>query len=215
MCFSSGASFAASAVLGTGSIFTLKEAKRPSEYLFALCPLLFAIQQMCEGFLWIAINHNNGALIFIFSVLFLLFAQVIWPTWVPLSLLLLETDKQRKRLLIVPFLCGFFVSVIFGIRMYSMPIYTHTFNHHIYYNLKAIAWIENICKACYVMAIVVAPFLSSMKGALILGTSLTLSLLVSLFFFNENLISVWCFIAALVSLVIIYMLKQTHQTAKE
>lgn len=210
MCFSAGASFGASAILGSTTLFSVKAVRRPKEYLLALSPLLFCIQQACEGMLWLAFQSNDEVAVKRYSMFFLLFAQIIWPTWVPLSLLLPETDKKRRQGLLVAFFCGVFVSAVFGIRMFSVEVFTTVRNHHIYYNLQAIPWLETFCAVLYVVAIVAAPFISSLRGSVLLGLSLSLSLIVSLFFFNENLISVWCFIAALISLLIIYMLKRQH-----
>ncbi len=52
MCFSAQASFGASAVLGIMGIYALRKAKQQERFL-AMVPLLFAIQQACEGIVWV------------------------------------------------------------------------------------------------------------------------------------------------------------------
>lgn len=53
MCFSAPVSFSAGAVLlGLGS------AKRPRELPFAAIPLLFAIQQLSEGVIWLTFSYE-------------------------------------------------------------------------------------------------------------------------------------------------------------
>ena len=56
MCFSATASVSAGAVLlGIGTL-TLKAANRPREFPFAAIPMLFAIQQLSEGVIWLTIS---------------------------------------------------------------------------------------------------------------------------------------------------------------
>jgi hypothetical protein len=57
MCFSAGASFGASAVLGAIGIVTLTKAKTTDQIPFASIPLLFAVQQAVEGTLWIGLTQ--------------------------------------------------------------------------------------------------------------------------------------------------------------
>ena len=53
MCFSATASFSVGAILlGLGTL-TLKAARRPPELVLAAIPLLFAIQQLSEGVIWL------------------------------------------------------------------------------------------------------------------------------------------------------------------
>jgi hypothetical protein len=52
MCFSAQASFGASAVLGIMGIYALHKAKQ-QERLLAIVPLFFAVQQACEGIVWL------------------------------------------------------------------------------------------------------------------------------------------------------------------
>jgi hypothetical protein len=69
VCFSATANFAGSAVLGTAGVVTLTKVKHRRELLFAALPLLFAIHQFIEGFVWLgldgilspAVAHDMGA----------------------------------------------------------------------------------------------------------------------------------------------------------
>ena len=91
MCFSAGASFGASAVLGTLGVVTLKKAKTTNQVPFAAIPLLFGAQQVAEGALWVGFSGNVNESWKHFPVyIFLVFAQLVWPVWVPFSILQLE-----------------------------------------------------------------------------------------------------------------------------
>ena len=104
MCFSATANFVGSGVLGAVGVVTLTRVKHRRELLFASLPLLFAIHQFIEGFVWLgldgilspAVAHNMGAA-------FMLYAQGLLPFLLPLSVFLFEpTAKARQRML--PFL---------------------------------------------------------------------------------------------------------------
>ena len=56
MCFSATANFAGSAVLGTIGVATLGEVKHRRAFLFGAMPLLFAIHQFIEGFVWLGLD---------------------------------------------------------------------------------------------------------------------------------------------------------------
>src|ERR1700743_1791168 len=104
MCFSAAANFTGSGVLGAIGIVTLTKVKHRRELLFASLPVLFAIHQFIEGFVWLGIDgilsptvtHNMGAA-------FVLYAQGLLPFLMPLSVMLFEPDRQSRRRMI-PFL---------------------------------------------------------------------------------------------------------------
>src|SRR6202451_806404 len=104
VCFSATANFVGSGVLGAVGAVTLTRVKHRRELLFAALPLLFAIHQFIEGFVWLgldgilspAVTHDMGAA-------FMLYAQGLLPFLLPLSVLLFEPNaKSRKGML--PFL---------------------------------------------------------------------------------------------------------------
>ena len=79
MCFSASASFIAGAALVTAGIATLRIVRRPSEIPFAAIPLLFGLQQLIEGLIWLSFRDAsplaNSTLTFVYS----LFSHVVWP----------------------------------------------------------------------------------------------------------------------------------------
>src|ERR1017187_8658536 len=98
MCFSATANFVGSGVLGTVGVVTLTKVRQRRELLFASLPVLFAIHQFTEGFVWLgldgtlspAVTHDMGAA-------FMLYAQGLLPFLLPLSVLLFEPDRKRRR----------------------------------------------------------------------------------------------------------------------
>jgi hypothetical protein len=56
MCFSATANFVGSTALGAVGVVTLTRLKHRRELLFAALPLLFAIHQFIEGFVWLGLD---------------------------------------------------------------------------------------------------------------------------------------------------------------
>src|ERR1041385_1006208 len=99
MCFSASASFGAGAILSVIGLASLKKVKSSSQIIFAAIPLIFAVQQITEGFLWLALSHQNFASMRQGTTyIFLFFAQIVWPVWVPFSILKLEKRDNRKKI---------------------------------------------------------------------------------------------------------------------
>ena len=97
MCFSAGASFGAGVVLSVIGIASLKKVQTPSQIVFASVPLIFSVQQITEGFLWLALSNPAFAFLQQFTTYtFLFFAQVVWPMWVPLAIFLLEKEDKSE-----------------------------------------------------------------------------------------------------------------------
>ena len=76
-------------------VVTLTKVKHRRELLFASLPILFAIHQFIEGFVWLGLDgilpptvtHDMGAA-------FMLYAQGLLPFLLPLSVLLFEPDGE-------------------------------------------------------------------------------------------------------------------------
>ena len=95
MCVSAAVNFTGSGILATVGAVTLTKVKHRRELLFASLPILFAIHQFIEGFVWLGLDgllspkvtHNMGAA-------FMLYAQGLLPFLLPLSVLLFELMRE-------------------------------------------------------------------------------------------------------------------------
>ncbi len=58
MCFSATASFIAGSALSAGGIVTLRMTARRAEIPFAMIPLLFGVQQLIEGMVWLSLANG-------------------------------------------------------------------------------------------------------------------------------------------------------------
>jgi hypothetical protein len=207
MCFSPEASFTAGGVLLIAGGFAVAESKFTNKLPFAVIPILFAAQQISEGFVWLGLQHSQyEPWLRAATIFFLVFAQVVWPFWVPFSIWFLEKKPAPKKILAAISILGGLVSAYLLYCIFRFPVTASTDCLHIYYNLDFPASISTIVSICYLIAITVPPFVSKARKTSLLGVILLVSLLISELFYTKSLISVWCFFAATLSVVVVYVL---------
>lgn len=207
MCFSAGASFGASAVLGAVSVATFKNVKSPTQIPFAMIPALFAVQQAAEGMLWVALSGTDHTSWRHFPVyIFLIFAQVVWPIWVPYSILLLEKERDRKKILFMLLAIGTVISLylLYCVIVYDVEAEIH--ERHIRYTLNFPIGLALISSVFYFIPTVLPLFVSSFRRMWVLGLAILLSFIAAKIYFEAHLISVWCFFAAVISIVVLGLL---------
>lgn len=203
MCFSAGASFAGGAIITAIGIATVKKVRKPEQKLFSTIPLIFGLQQISEGFVWVALqNPGNQVMLTISGYLFLLAAVVIWPTIVPLSVLKMEQKPSRRRFLKVFLMAGIITSLYYGTGMIIHNIEPEISNHHIKYVNDFPRSLVIPVFILYLLATLIPLYISSIKKMYLFGILATLSLLITGIFFKEYMTSVWCFFAAFISIII-------------
>lgn len=177
-------------------------------------PLFFAFQQFSEGLVWVTIPRKDYAdLQAIATYVFLVIAQVIWPILVPLSVLLLETNRTRKKILWSLFIVGVIVSFYY---LHGLVVHhAHAEINYMHINYKYKRNFQNpssiIPTALYLMVTLAPFFVASLKRAYIIGIIFCLSAVISVGLFTECLISIWCFFAAAVSFMIYYTIRESHK----
>jgi len=80
MCFSATASFSVAATTAVIGLAAVARVRRPRELPLALAPMLFALQQVVEGVLWLQLTGaGDSGNVAELSFAFRLFAEVLWP----------------------------------------------------------------------------------------------------------------------------------------
>jgi hypothetical protein len=208
MCFSVEASFSASIVLAIVGTATIKKATERSQLLFASIPLLFSFQQFLEGCVWLALENKQYAfLLKPATYIFLIFAQTVWPLWVSLSVLFLEKEETRKRILLVFAWMGGLLSACLLYSLFTHAVKTEIKAGHIHYDLNIRQWFILVGGMFYLLTTVFTLFISSVKKMPLLGITILTALIISKLFFYNYVISVWCFFAAIISSMIYFILK--------
>lgn len=216
MCFSAAASFAGGAVISAVGVANQGKVRKPSQRIFATMPLLFGLQQFAEGVLWITLKSGeydwlqNAA-----TYIFLITALVIWPVMVPLSMWFMEEAKKRKNILTGLIVTGGMVSLFYTFCLIAYNVAPRINNFHIQYIHEFPQNIVDIVYFFYIAATIIPLFISSVRRMWLFGVLILLSYLVTIIFFAHYLTSVWCFFAALISVVIYWILSGANKTVPE
>lgn len=209
MCFSATASFGASGVLlviGAASIIKIRDRQHLP---FALIPVLFAVQQLLEGFLWLSLSGRFSGSETMLTHFYLFFAQVLWPVWIPMAFLFLESDSSRRLLLKILFWVGILVGGYLAYCLLTYEAMALVRGDHIKYVLEYPRPLQGYGNLFYGLATVAPAFVSGLRGMKVFGLLVVASYLVSMFYFRDALISVWCYFAAVISLSVWFLIPST------
>ena len=133
MCFSATASFSAGTILlGLGAL-TLKSARSPRELPFAAIPLLFAVQQLSEGVIWLTFRYEAPQLNVAMTHVYSFFSHVLWPVYIPVAVLLIELPGWRRQALLVFVAAGVLVGAYLLYILAVFPISSRPIGQHIEY----------------------------------------------------------------------------------
>ncbi|KND50521.1 MAG: hypothetical protein AB202_02625 [Parcubacteria bacterium C7867-007] len=204
MCFSATASFVAGAALTGTGVLTIKKAETKAEIPFASIPFLFGIQQLIEGVVWL--SFGNAAVNVLATYSFSLFSHVLWPILVPFSVLLLETNPIRKKILWIFSIIGLIVGLYLLYFIVTEPITSKIVNRSIAYNSPHLFLYPMLF--FYFLATCVSCFFSSHKIINLFGIVALASAAIATWFFTETFLSVWCFFAAILSVLVYWFFKK-------
>jgi hypothetical protein len=202
VCFSATANFVGSGVLGAVGIATFSQVKHRRELLFASLPTLFAVHQFIEGFVWLgldgilspAVAHNMGAA-------FVLYAQGLLPFLMPLSVMLFERTRVRRRAMLPFVVLGTLLTLymLWGLEAYPLQVWVQS-NSIVYVNYATNrTWVAVL----YVIATCGSLFFSKVKTMVIFGWANLAILLGVMAAKRYAFTSLWCAYAAVASLIIL------------
>jgi hypothetical protein len=215
MCFSAEASFGASAVLVPVGIYCVSRAAgRDWRFLpLGLMPVAFGVQQAAEGCVWLGLRQDQQVPGTPAAALFLFFALVFWPFWVPFSLLLPESRRPAKV-----FLGGVAILSLVWLWLYSPLavdpgrwLSVQVVHHSIHYETSSLPAFRLAPRAAWrvaYLAFICVPLIIARPGSAGNGLRLGAGILVAALFAVSYLVywyaftSVWCFFAALLSLLL-------------
>lgn len=201
MCFSATASFTAGAGLLLIGAVTASRARRPAEVPFALIPGLFGVQQLIEGALWLTFPDNGSLTNSVLTHAYSFFSHVLWPIYVPIAVLLLERVPWRRKLLMAIAGAGAGVGLYLLYFLVTEPIVSEVVGGHISY--RSPHFYVAAVMTLYVLATCVSSLLSSCKTIRWFGAATFMALLGAYAFYAFWFISVWCFFAAALSVIVL------------
>lgn len=208
MCFSLEASVAGGVVLSTIGVAAIKKVQVPSHTAFAAIPLVFGIQQFSEGAVWLSLQHLAYAGLEPYGTnIFLFIARVFWPVLMPFAVLQMEDDEKKKRILRIMLGMGSVVALYYSYCLLFLNVAPNIAGHHIQYISDYPEAIAEPIFFLYVGAAIPPLFVSSNSKTRLLGMLFLAAVIVTGVFYVQYLTSVWCFFAAIVSVAILWIIK--------
>ena len=200
--------FALSAIIGFVGIMTLRKVSTPNEVIFASLPLLFALHQFIQAFVWLGMNHIiQERALQMAQTAYVFFAQGLLQFLIPLAIWLIEPKGIRKNMIaFFVFIGGFLMAyTLWGLSV--IPTKVSIIHNIIYY--------QNPTTDHYWVAII---YIITTCGSLILSKNiwiqlfgwLNLSGLSFIYWYNHyGVTSIWCLYAAVISVVLyLYFVKK-------
>ncbi len=136
MCFSAGADVVGGVVIGAIGVDVLLHLDGRRRYvLLASLPLLLAVHQLVEAFVWWGLQgHVPAAVGHVATWIYLAFAFVLLPVLVPLAILTLEPAGRRRRTMLPFVALGAAVSGLLLAAMVRGPVTATLAPHYIGYS---------------------------------------------------------------------------------
>ena len=130
-----------------------------------------------------------------------LFSHVLWPIYVPLSALLLEPVRWRRKALAIFLAAGAAAGLFLLVSMFRFPIESRTVGGHIEY--ASPHFFIGAVMAGYLAGTCISALFSSHKAVNLFGIAALLSFITSYVIYTRWLVSVWCFFAAVLSAIVL------------
>lgn len=202
MCFSATADLVGGAVVGVVGIDVLCHARgRRDQLPLAALPLLFAAHQLDETVVWLGLQGQipmswDRVAIWIY----LLFAFVVLPVYVPFAVRRAEPLGGRRRGMALFLMLGVVVSAVLLSAMLQRPVTARLAPHHLAYGISLHA--GALITGSYVVATCGALLLSRWHNVAAFGLVNLLAVAVLARLTTDGFASIWCGWAAVTSLAL-------------
>ena len=201
MCFSAAASFTAGAALSAVGVLTVRRSRGAAELPVALVPLLFGIQQITEGVVWLGLDNDLPNVTSWATYVYSMFSHVLWPFFVPFAILLVETSRRRRKMLSVFLLLGLGVALYLLFFIVRFPVTARVVGRSIFYDSPH--FYIGAVLVIYLLATCVSGLFSTHRCISIFGALAFILAIAAYQVSAQTFVSVWCFFAAILSLLIL------------
>ena len=213
MCFAPEADAVAGVIIVAVGVDALRHVGSPKQIPLAVLPLLFGLHQLAEAFVWWGLQgHVTESVERVAIWIWLLFAFVLLPVWLPIAVDLVERSKPR-RLLIGAFAgIGVAVGAALAIAIFRGPINARIQGHCISYGVDAVGDSGGQWTLLYVIAACGALLASTHRDLAALGAVNLVVTPLLMWLTVDGFVSLWCFWAAIASIVIAVHLRRVGRT---
>jgi len=207
MCFSPTASFVSAALIATVGVATLRHVKEPRTVLFAATPMLFALHQFTEGLVWLGLQGRIGPIGRDHAAfLFTMYAQGLLPFLMPLAVTLMEPAGWRRKVMIGLTAIGGVAAVWDSYGLIFLP--SRLFVDHNSIAYRNVMTGSLTISLMYILATCGALLLSRYRVVRWYGVVNVVALTIVQLVKAETFASVWCFYAALMSMMLYWQFSQ-------
>jgi hypothetical protein len=199
VCFSAAADVVGGVVIGAIGVDVLRHVDGRRRYsLLAALPLLLAVHQLDEAFVWWGLQgHVPSTLGHVATWIYLVFAFVVLPVLVPVAIVVLEPEG-RRRLLMMPFVVlGAVVAGVLLAAMVRGPVTATLAPHYVGYSTDLHA--GRLVVMLYVTATCGALILSGVRDIARFGVINLIAVVVLARLTIDGFASLWCAWAAISS----------------
>jgi hypothetical protein len=202
VCFSPAASFVTAGLTAAIGLVALTRVNHWREAPLAATPILFAVQQTIEGLLWLHLPMSpDGRVTTDLTLLFLMFAQVLWPVYAPLAVWFIEPSERRRRWLLALLAVGVAVSAWLLWGLLTGAHEARIGDQHIVYSTRDGHPIA--LGLGYLAATSLPLLISSRQAVIVLGVIVLVGCVTAYVFYLQAFQSVWCYFAAAGSVVLL------------
>jgi hypothetical protein len=200
MCFSPEVDVAAGLLVGAVGIDTLRHVRRRAELALAVLPLVFAVHQLVESFVWWGLEGKVSAAVgHRAEWVYLAIAFGVLPVLVPIAVGALEPAARRRRTQVLT-VVGVVVASALMYAVVRGPITATIEGHHVSYD--ADLWHGDFLAGLYVVATCGSMLVSHHAHVRAYGL-VNLGAVVLLAWLNQSaFISLWCVWAGVTSVAI-------------
>ena len=207
MCFSAQASFTVAAALGITSCISLAYSNKEHR-MIALVPMLFGLQQIAEGLVWLGIhNQVNHAIMIMGTYIFTFFAVFFWPLWFSYAFGAIETNHHKKTLFKNIQKSAWLYCFLAALSLLFYPPYPSIIDGHLCY-FAQLALGLLLLTVIYHIILLSSFFISSFWVIRSAGILILLLSVLSITKFYSSFASIWCFFSAVASLLTLFALQQ-------
>ena len=212
MCFAPEADVVVGGIIVAVGVDALRHVGSPKQLVLAALPLLFGLHQLTEAFIWWGLQgHVSESVERVAVWIWLLFAFVALPVLLPIAVDLVERSKGRRVVIGAFAGIGLVVAVALAVSIFRGPVNAQIRGYCISYRVDALGngreWTAlYVIAACGALLASSHRTLAALGGVNLVVTPLLMWLTVSGF------VSLWCFWAAIASVVIALHLRRVAPT---
>jgi len=210
MCLSAEVDLVASVAIGAVAVDTVRHVAQPREIMLGSLPGLFALHQFSEVFVWWSLDDVVGAeLGRAMMWVYLTFALVVLPSYVPAAIAFVEPDERHRRAMWAVFALGAATSAVMASQLYDGAAEARDEDLHIQY-VFGLQW-PIVVVAGYLVATCTPLLLASWPTLRWYGVANIVAVAAIGSFAIGGIVSLWCSWAAISSVAIALTMRRRRR----